>query len=125
MKHYLLIDNITSDNTGSYEIDIDGTRKTINIVVSTGARADAVVKKQCFSGNNCSVVECASDEYLCQNDNFCLPRIVICNGQRDCTDNVDEANCNTVLQHSNKKLKWPTARPTVKCPDGSMPEFSL
>ncbi|VBB34591.1 unnamed protein product [Acanthocheilonema viteae] len=72
-----------------------------------------------------SAASCKSDEYLCQIDNFCLPRSVICNGKRDCTDVADEANCNTVSRHINKKLKWLTAQPTVKCPDGSIPEFSL
>lgn len=72
-----------------------------------------------------SEVSCEPDEYLCEIDNFCLPRNVICNGKHDCTDMADELNCNNGSHHNNRKLKWLTSQLTVKCPDGSIPEFSL
>lgn len=53
-RHYLLIDNITVNDSGTYEIDIDGARKGIEIIVSTDAGDDGIVEKQCFNGYNCT-----------------------------------------------------------------------
>ncbi|VDM94876.1 unnamed protein product [Thelazia callipaeda] len=125
MKYYLLIDNITTDNNGTYEISINGAKKGIVIYVGSNSIPNNFHQKECFDGNNCAAVICEYSEYFCQVDNFCLPKSVICNGKRDCSDVADELNCSLPHHYNGRKQKWLAAQPTVKCPDGSTPEFSL
>ena len=45
------------------------------------------------NGDTCGNVNCTDDEFLCVEDNVCIPKLFHCDRMRDCSDGADEKNC--------------------------------
>ena len=40
---------------------------------------------------------CPEDQFLCGNGSMCIPRMWLCDEQKDCPNNADEADCSKLL----------------------------
>ncbi|CAJ0607490.1 unnamed protein product [Cylicocyclus nassatus] len=87
---------------------------------------------QCPDGDDeldCSAKSCSSSEFQCRSTRTCVPDVVRCDGWKDCLDGSDELNCPTRnhphRKHHNIHHHRKFSRLTVRCEDGTSPEYSL
>ncbi|KAK0394831.1 hypothetical protein QR680_000954 [Steinernema hermaphroditum] len=150
-EYFIRIENAHSSDSGTYSVQVEGYALKAKIPVKIHTE-DALKsetagcppgERACKSGHcfptyyfcdrhvhcpdgddeiNCSVVTCRSSEFKCASENTCISHASVCDGVRDCRDGSDERNCSTPMSTARPFL---SSRPTVTCPDGSTPEFSL
>lgn len=78
-------------------------------------------------GNSSSAATCRPGEFMCASNHYCLPATWKCDGERDCLDDSDEADCTNnscepwQFQCANKRCilrSWVCDRDN-DCHDGS------
>uniref|UniRef100_A0A0N5AAP5 Ig-like domain-containing protein n=1 Tax=Syphacia muris TaxID=451379 RepID=A0A0N5AAP5_9BILA len=77
----------------------------------------------CYLEEIFSDTTCREDEFKCETSALCLKKDARCNGHEECPDGSDEAGCSFSAVHNS--LHNHISQPTVQCPDGSLPEYSL
>ncbi|CAL1546871.1 unnamed protein product [Lymnaea stagnalis] len=86
--------------------------------VSTGGSAEAIARLAVeyvgpSPGPTSEPGPCGRDEATCSNGQ-CIPRDYLCDGEDDCTDKSDEANCNVLLPCEPNEFRCNNGRCALK-----------